>query len=101
VEAELVAGIADPGPVLDDYLSCIPLSRVGAAADVAEAARFLAGPESGWITGEVINVDGGQHLRRGPDYTPMFEDLFGAEALAARPADDGAGSAGDVPHEPL
>jgi NAD(P)-dependent dehydrogenase (short-subunit alcohol dehydrogenase family) len=85
VEAELVAGIADPGPVLDDYLACIPLAHVGAPADVAEAARFLAGPESGWITGEMLNVDGGQHLRRGPDYTPMFEPMFGAGLLSGLP----------------
>jgi NAD(P)-dependent dehydrogenase (short-subunit alcohol dehydrogenase family) len=85
VESELVAGIADPRPVLDDYLACIPLTRVGAADDVAEAARFLAGPESSWITGEVINVDGGQHLRRGPDYAAVFEPLFGAAALRGLP----------------
>jgi NAD(P)-dependent dehydrogenase (short-subunit alcohol dehydrogenase family) len=85
VESELVAGIADPRPVLDDYLACIPLTRVGAAADVAEAARFLAGPESSWVTGEVINVDGGQHLRRGPDYAAVFEPLFGAAALRGLP----------------
>jgi NAD(P)-dependent dehydrogenase (short-subunit alcohol dehydrogenase family) len=87
VEPELVAGIADTGPVLDDYLACMPLSRVGTPADIAEAARFLAGPESAWITGEVINVDGGQHLRRGPDYTAMFEPLFGAAALRGLPED--------------
>jgi NAD(P)-dependent dehydrogenase (short-subunit alcohol dehydrogenase family) len=85
VQSELVAGIADPGPVLDDYLACIPLARVGTAADVAETARFLAGPESSWITGEVINVDGGQHLRRGPDYAAVFEPLFGAAALRGLP----------------
>jgi NAD(P)-dependent dehydrogenase (short-subunit alcohol dehydrogenase family) len=87
VESELVAGIADPGPVLDDYLACMPLSRVGAPADIAEAARFLVGPESAWITGEVINVDGGQHLRRGPDYSAMFEPMFGAAALRGLPDD--------------
>jgi NAD(P)-dependent dehydrogenase (short-subunit alcohol dehydrogenase family) len=80
VESELVAGIADPGPVLHDYLACIPLSRVGTPENIAEAARFLTGPESVWITGEVINVDGGQHLRRGPDYTAMFEPMFAAAA---------------------
>jgi NAD(P)-dependent dehydrogenase (short-subunit alcohol dehydrogenase family) len=90
VESELVAGIADPGPILEDYLACLPLPRVGLPADIAEAARFLAGPESAWITGEVINVDGGQHLRRGPDYTPMFEPMFGAAALRGLP-DDHAG----------
>ena len=85
VESELVAGIADPGPVLDDYLACIPLARVGTPGDVAEAARFLAGPESAWITGEVFNVDGGQHLRRGPDYAAAFEPMFGAAALRGLP----------------
>jgi NAD(P)-dependent dehydrogenase (short-subunit alcohol dehydrogenase family) len=88
VESELVAGIADPGPVLDDYLACLPLSRIGTAADVAEAARFLAGPESAWITGEVINVDGGQHLRRGPDYSALFGPLFGEAALRGLPEDN-------------
>ena len=43
VRSELVAGIADPGPVMDDYLACIPLARVGDPADVAEAARFWPG----------------------------------------------------------
>ena len=85
VESELVAGIADPGPVIDDYLACMPLGRVGSPADVAEAARFLAGPESAWITGEVINVDGGQHLRRGPDYAAVFEPMFGAAAVRGLP----------------
>jgi NAD(P)-dependent dehydrogenase (short-subunit alcohol dehydrogenase family) len=87
VESELVAGIADPSPVLEDYLACIPLARVGSPADVAEAARFLAGPESSWITGQIINVDGGQHLRRGPNYAPAFESMFGAAALRGLPDD--------------
>jgi NAD(P)-dependent dehydrogenase (short-subunit alcohol dehydrogenase family) len=87
VESELVAGIADPGPVLDDYLACIPLARVGAPAEIAEAVRFLAGPESAWMTGEVINVDGGQHLRRGPDYAAVFEPMFGTAALRGLPED--------------
>ena len=77
VRTELVAGIADTGPILEDYLSCMPLARVGEPEDIAEAARFLVGPESSWITGQVINVDGGHHLRRGPDYSSMFESMFG------------------------
>ncbi len=36
-----------------------PLERVGSAADQAAAARFLLSPLSGWITGQVIAVDGG------------------------------------------
>jgi NAD(P)-dependent dehydrogenase (short-subunit alcohol dehydrogenase family) len=76
VATELVAGLTDPGPILDDYLSCMPLARIGQPSDIAEAARFLVGPESSWITGTVLNVDGGHHLRRGPDYSAMFSGLF-------------------------
>ncbi|MBW8483985.1 SDR family oxidoreductase [Actinomadura parmotrematis] len=86
VLTDLVAGIADEGPVLDDYLACMPLARPGEPADIAEAARFLAGPESSWVTGQVLNVDGGHHLRRGPDYRTVFEPLFGADALRGIPS---------------
>ncbi|WP_243772961.1 SDR family oxidoreductase [Actinomadura barringtoniae] len=88
VRTELVAGIADPGPILDDYIACMPLARVGEPDDIAEAARFLVGPESSWITGQVINVDGGHHLRRGPDYSAMFEPMFGADALNGAPPEE-------------
>lgn len=36
-----------------------PLGRHGDAHDAALAAKFLLGPESGWITGQVIGLDGG------------------------------------------
>lgn len=77
VATELVAGITQEGPILDDYLQCMPVSRVGQPEDIAEAARFLVGPEASWITGEVLNVDGGHHLRRGPDYSGLFKEMFG------------------------
>jgi len=40
---------------------------------VAEAVRFLAGPEASWITGECLAVDGGHHLRRGANYGLLFD----------------------------
>jgi NAD(P)-dependent dehydrogenase (short-subunit alcohol dehydrogenase family) len=37
-----------------------PIPRLGEPADSAALAAFLLGPESGWITGQVIGVDGGR-----------------------------------------
>jgi NAD(P)-dependent dehydrogenase (short-subunit alcohol dehydrogenase family) len=52
----------------DVIVSERPLSRVGEPSDVAEAVRFLAGPESGWVTGQSIAVDGGTELTKAPRY---------------------------------
>ncbi len=74
VDDELMAPITAGGPLLDEYLAEMPLSRLGTVEDVADAVRFLAGPESGWITGECLAVDGGHHLRRGANYGLLFGD---------------------------
>ncbi|HMU76067.1 MAG TPA: SDR family oxidoreductase, partial [Elusimicrobiota bacterium] len=42
--------------------SIIPLERLGEAQDVANAALFLASPESSYITGQVISVNGGMYM---------------------------------------
>jgi 3-oxoacyl-[acyl-carrier protein] reductase len=34
--------------------------RIGEPADIANAVAFLAAPESGWITAQVLTVDGGR-----------------------------------------
>ena len=53
-----------------------------------DLARFLIGPESRWITGQAINVDGGHSLRRGPDFGPFIEPMLGASVMqGARPED--------------
>lgn len=43
----------------DEELARIPLARWGDPQDVARAICFLAGPDADWITGEVLNVNGG------------------------------------------
>ena len=78
---ELVGMIVDDATLSEDYRVSTPLPRVGEVEDIAALARFLLGDESSWITGQVINVDGGQMLRRGPDFSSMLEPLFGAEGL--------------------
>jgi NAD(P)-dependent dehydrogenase (short-subunit alcohol dehydrogenase family) len=73
VADELMAPITAGGKLLDDYLEQMPISRVGQVQDIAAAVRFFAGPESSWITGVNLNVDGGHHLRRGANYAKLFE----------------------------
>jgi NAD(P)-dependent dehydrogenase (short-subunit alcohol dehydrogenase family) len=72
VDDELMEAITAGGPLLDDYLAEMPISRLGTVEDIASAVRFLAGPESGWISGENLSVDGGHHLRRGANYGLLF-----------------------------
>lgn len=84
---DMVEAITAPGPVLDDYLSCMPLGRVGEPADVAAVVRFLLGPEAAWVTGQNVAVDGGHALRRGPDLSGLIGGLFGEDGLRGVVAD--------------
>jgi NAD(P)-dependent dehydrogenase (short-subunit alcohol dehydrogenase family) len=80
VDTELVGFITEGGDLLDDYLAQMPISRVGTVDDIAAAVRFLAGPESSWITGQMLGIDGGHQLRRGPNYGLFVEPMYGADA---------------------
>jgi 3-oxoacyl-[acyl-carrier protein] reductase len=51
-----------PDKVKDDLKARIPLGRLGSARDVSAAIVFLASDEAGYITGHVLNVNGGMHL---------------------------------------
>jgi len=44
------------------YLGQIPLGRFGSAEDVAATVAFLASPRAGYITGQVLHVNGGMYL---------------------------------------
>jgi 3-oxoacyl-[acyl-carrier protein] reductase len=43
-------------------LAAIPLERIGTPEDVAAAVTFLASPEAGYITGQVLAVNGGMYM---------------------------------------
>ena len=45
--------------IKDNIKSSIPMKKIGEPKDVANLVKFLANDETGYITGQVINVDGG------------------------------------------
>jgi 3-oxoacyl-[acyl-carrier protein] reductase len=51
-----------PVAMQDQMAAAHPIRRLGTPRDVADAALFLAGPDSGWITGVVLDVAGGAVL---------------------------------------
>jgi 3-oxoacyl-[acyl-carrier protein] reductase len=57
IATEMVAGL--PETTRSGYLMLVPVGRLGTAEEVADAVAFLVRPESGYITGHVLNVNGG------------------------------------------
>lgn len=53
--------------VLDDFVANTPLGRAGVPEDVADAVVFICSPQASWLTGEVLDLNGGAHLLRYPD----------------------------------
>jgi 3-oxoacyl-[acyl-carrier protein] reductase len=60
IETDMTAAMTEKAK--EAVLSAIPLGRVGEAHDVAAAVAFLASDEAGYITGQVLAVDGGFHM---------------------------------------
>jgi NAD(P)-dependent dehydrogenase (short-subunit alcohol dehydrogenase family) len=81
IRTDLVAPVLDSPELSADYRLCTPLPRPGEVEDVANLAMFLLSDAASYITGQVINVDGGLILRRGPDFSAMLEPAFGADGL--------------------
>lgn len=81
VDTELAGPLFSVEDVHEDYLDQMPIRRSGTVADVAAAVRYLCGPESGWVTGVSLPVDGGHHLRAGPDWDPLGRLLYGDDVV--------------------
>src|SRR4051794_9211454 len=81
IRTDLVVPIMESPELSSDYAISTPLPRQGEVEDVANLAMFLLSDAASFITGQVINCDGGQMLRRGPDFTAMLEPAFGADGL--------------------
>jgi 7-alpha-hydroxysteroid dehydrogenase len=82
---ELMEVVPRDSSVYDSYIRNTPMGGVASPEDVAAVVAFLIGPESRWVTGQMIAVDGGHHLRAGPDFTP-FLGLSPDELLGRPPS---------------
>lgn len=60
IETAMTAAL--PEKAQEEYRRAIPLGRFGACDDVAELVAFLAGAGAGYITGQVIGVNGGLYM---------------------------------------
>lgn len=58
IATDMTQGVTQDNPLVD----AIPLGRVGAPEDVARTVAFLASDAAGYITGEVLRVDGGMAM---------------------------------------
>ena len=60
IDTEMTAGL--PDKVREELLSRIPLGRTGLPGDVAEAVYWLSTDAAGYITGQVLHVNGGMYM---------------------------------------
>jgi NAD(P)-dependent dehydrogenase (short-subunit alcohol dehydrogenase family) len=67
--------------LLKTFTDFIPLGRAGESDDLGRAIRFLAGPESGWVTGQVFAADGGQELLGFPDPNYSLDQIYGKDVM--------------------
>ena len=60
ISTEMVQAV--PKEALDKVIAKIPVGRLGEADEIARVVEFLADPDSGFITGQIYSVNGGQYM---------------------------------------
>ena len=84
VPTELADPLVSDEQVQADYLAQMPLHRLGTVDDIAAGVRYLLGPESSWVTGQILAIDGGHTLRRGPDIEHWARAMYGDAVVDVR-----------------
>lgn len=77
VHTPLTEGAAAIPGVVEEYVENTALGRPGTPEDVAAAVAFLCSPQSSWMTGEILDLNGGAHLKRYPDIHGHLTRLMG------------------------
>lgn len=80
VDTPIAALVVHNTELAPQYLRTIPLARFGQPDDIASVISWLAGPESGYVTGQTLVVDGGQTLG--------ITGTFDSEATGRAPTGD-------------
>jgi 7-alpha-hydroxysteroid dehydrogenase len=62
MSASLQASLADQDEARDEIVSHTPLGRIAAPTELADAVQFLAAESAGFMTGQVITLDGGRSV---------------------------------------
>ena len=60
INTDMVAAV--PEKVRDSIIAKIPVGRLGEADEIAQAVLYLCGPNSGFVTGSCLSINGGQHM---------------------------------------
>ncbi|OBI84684.1 SDR family NAD(P)-dependent oxidoreductase [Mycobacterium sp. E740] len=67
VETPLTEGSSLIPGLVEDYVDNTALGRAGQPEEIADAVVFLCSPKASWLTGEVLDLNGGAHLKKYPD----------------------------------
>jgi len=79
---ETMSFLTEDSPIYQSYHQNTPLGGPSDVDDIGQIVSFLISPRANRITGQLINVDGGQSLRRGPAWSTMIEPAIGGRAVA-------------------
>ena len=73
----------DNQATLDLFVEQKPLGRTGVPDDIAAGVRYLAGPESAWVTGQSFAIEGGNELRKAPYLEGTVRARWGDDVVDA------------------
>jgi len=76
VDTPLTEGVKLVPGTLEEYVDNTPLGRIGTPEDVADAVLFLVSDKASWMTGAVLDLNGGAHLKRYPDVLAHVERMM-------------------------